>query len=77
MPENQSPTVETVATPPKKFTVETVETIKRSYEIKAPDRETAVKRLRLHWGDPEALRDGVVTKLAAETVSSRQVREKG
>lgn len=68
---------ETVATPAKKITIQTVETVHRQYEIEAPDEETAKKRLRLFWADPESLRSGLVTRLAKEETSSRQVRSKG
>jgi len=68
---------EMIATPAKKIKVETVETVHRSYEIEAPDEETAKKRLRLFWADPESLRSGLVTRLAAEETSSRQIRSKG
>ena len=66
-------TTETLATPPKKFRVETIETIHRHYEVEAPDEDTAKKRVRLHWSDPDVLRDGLVSRLDAEEVSSRQV----
>lgn len=69
-----SPAIETIASPAKKIKIETVETVKRQYEIEAPDREVAVKRLRLFWADPESLRDGLVTRLAEEETTSRQVR---
>ena len=66
--------VETIGEPVKKVTVETVETVKRKYEIEAPDEETAKRRLRQFWADREAVRPGLVTRLAAEETTSRQIR---
>lgn len=65
--------VTTLATPPKMQKIETVETLHRTYEVEAPDRETAIRRLRLHWSDPDSLRPEIVTQLDVETVTSRQV----
>ena len=65
---------ETIAVPPKTHTVESVETLHRRYVIQAPDRDTAVERLRAYWKDPEAMKPGIVSRSDSETISSRQVR---
>jgi len=59
---------------PRKQRIETIETLQRTYEVEAPDEETGKQRLHAFWKDPDALRSGIVTRLAEEKVSSRQVR---
>ena len=60
----------------KTHDIETIETLHRTYKVEAPDRDTAIERLRAHWKDPEALRAGLVTRLPKEEVTAKQVRQK-
>lgn len=49
-----------------KFEITTTAQVERSYVVEAEDEEQAKKRLRTWIADAEAVRDGVVTKLAHE-----------
>lgn len=64
---------ETIATPAKKFMVETTETVGRTYLVEADDDKQARKRLRLHFDDPGVLREGMIIKQAKEEIKHRRV----
>ena len=65
---------ETVATPPKRFAISTIETIHRMYVVEAEDEESAKKRLRLSWNDSDALREGIVVGPEDVALKSRQIK---
>jgi hypothetical protein len=50
----------------EKFEVTTTAQVERTYVVEAEDEEQAKKRLRTFIADADAVREGVVTKLAHE-----------
>jgi hypothetical protein len=49
-----------------RFEIVTTSQVERTYHVEADDADQAMKRLRTYLHDPEAVREGLVTKLAQE-----------
>lgn len=72
---DETPGVETVATPPQTHTIQAVLTVHQDFTIQADTPEQAEKRLRWYLADPELVASGLVKHEGAPDVVRWQIRK--